>query len=103
MKEKLKSIPEPALYEQLAEECTELGKAALKMARVLRKENPTPVKLEEAQEMILEELSDVATVCEVLDLSPIRDLMRMKIQRWVGRLEEKDGIKQSDRDTQSGT
>ncbi len=36
-------IGEPAVYEQLAEECSELAKAALKMARILRNENPTPV------------------------------------------------------------
>lgn len=33
----------PAMLEQLAEECAECGKAALKLSRILRKENPTPV------------------------------------------------------------
>lgn len=48
-----------AMLEQLAEECAELGKAALKMARVLRKENPTPVTEDEASAMVLEEAADV--------------------------------------------
>lgn len=39
----IEEIGEAAMLEQLAEECTELAKAALKMARIIRKENPTPV------------------------------------------------------------
>lgn len=41
-------IGKAAMLEQLAEECTELAKAALKMARIIRNENPTPVTEEEA-------------------------------------------------------
>ena len=52
-------IGDAAMLEQLAEECAELGKAALKMARVLRKENPTPVTEDEASAMVLEEAADV--------------------------------------------
>lgn len=37
----IEEIGEAAMLEQLAEECTELAKAALKMARIIRKENPT--------------------------------------------------------------
>ena len=39
MREKimLERIGEPAMLEQLAEECTELGKAALKLARIHRR------------------------------------------------------------------
>lgn len=36
----IEEIGEAAMLEQLAEECTELAKAALKMARIIRKENP---------------------------------------------------------------
>lgn len=52
-------IGDAAMLEQLAEECAELGKAALKMARVLRKENPTPVTEDEASAMVFEEAADV--------------------------------------------
>lgn len=44
----IEEIGEAAMLEQLAEECTELAKAALKMARIIRKENPTPVTEKEA-------------------------------------------------------
>lgn len=33
----------PATLEQLAEEAAELSQAALKVARIIRRENPTPV------------------------------------------------------------
>ncbi len=46
----IKEIGTAAMLEQLAEECTELGKAALKMARIIRKDNPTPVTIEQAKE-----------------------------------------------------
>lgn len=39
----LDAIGEPAMYEMLAEEATELAHAAQKMARILRGEKPTPV------------------------------------------------------------
>ena len=40
---------EPEMLSQLAEECCELGQAALKLRRVLDKKNPTPVTEEEAR------------------------------------------------------
>lgn len=61
-------ITEPAAYEALAEECTELAKAALKMARVLRGENPTPVSEQEASEMVCEEFTDVISCAIALGL-----------------------------------
>lgn len=50
----LEKIGEPAMLEQLAEECMELGKAALKKARVIRGENPTPVTAEKADENLMD-------------------------------------------------
>lgn len=44
------SLGEPALLEQLAEECSELAQAALKLARKERGENPTPKTEEECVE-----------------------------------------------------
>lgn len=41
----VEKIGEAARWEQLAEECAELGHAALKVARILRGENPAPVNL----------------------------------------------------------
>jgi len=88
LKKKLRTIPVPALYEQLAEECAELGKAALKMSRILRGENPTPVTMSEAKEMVEEELSDIAAVCFVLDLDSDDMRIATKLWRWIERLEE---------------
>ena len=48
-----------AMYEQLAEESAELCKAALKMARIIRGENPTPVTEARVSAMIIEEAADV--------------------------------------------
>ena len=56
----VEAIGDPATFEQLAEECSELAHACLKMARVLRKENPTPIMSSEAQEMVIHEIADVA-------------------------------------------
>lgn len=84
-------VPCAALFEQLAEESAELAQAALKMARVVRGENPTPVTKYDAMAGILEELSDVALVCEALDLEADRREMKKKLQRWVKRLQQKGG------------
>lgn len=79
----------PAMLEQLAEECAELGKAALKLARILRKENPTPVTKEEALENLREEYTDVVQCAQELGLEP--DLVEMKekkerfFERWENR------------------
>ena len=49
----------PATLEQLAEEAAELSKAALKLARVIRGENPTPVSYAQAVDSLMEEAADV--------------------------------------------
>lgn len=59
----IEEIGEAAMLEQLAEECTELAKAALKMARIIRKENPTPVTEKDAIANIRERVHGCRTVC----------------------------------------
>lgn len=54
-----KEVGVAALYENLAEEAIELAHAALKTARALRNENPTPITTYEAVNHVLEELQDV--------------------------------------------
>lgn len=92
-KEIIKGIGYAAALEQLAEECAELGKAALKMARILRQENPTPVTLEDALKNFVEEAGDVVTCLELFEktyLIHIDDEMRKeKIKRWISRIREK--------------
>lgn len=81
-------LSQAALFEQLAEECTELAQAALKMARLERGENPTPMLLEEIQANLVEEISDVDLVLSVLNINPSARIQERKLARWVGRIEE---------------
>ena len=69
----IEEIGEAAMLEQLAEECTELAKAALKMARIIRKENPTPVTEKEAIANIREEYTDVVQCAENFHLRLMRN------------------------------
>ena len=55
----IERIGEPAALELLAEECTELAHAALKLARAERGENPTPMQMEECYAAVIEEWADV--------------------------------------------
>lgn len=88
-----------AAYEQLAEECIELAHAALKMARVIRKENPTPVDESHARGKIFEELGDVMNALDVLEpvlltrpfAAEITRSRRKKMKRWKKRIGETKG------------
>lgn len=78
---------------QLAEECSELSKAALKLRRTLSPcNNPTPVTYEEAISNFKEEVADIKLVLLVLDVkfddSDIESICRRKTQRWANRLED---------------
>lgn len=53
------------LYRQLAEECMELGHAALKLIRAQRGE--TPVPLDEAKTALIDEAADVRVMLNVLN------------------------------------
>lgn len=86
------SIGIPATLEQLAEECAELGQASLKLARVLRGENPTPISVVQATERLGEEAADVRVCLEVLRLKfPVslntEGVEQAKLNRWLERLE----------------
>ena len=76
-----------AVFEQLAEEAAELSHAALKYARVLRGENPTPVTAQEATEALVDELSDVTLCADVAGILPDLQQMYEKRVRWCRRLE----------------
>ena len=78
-------IPEPALYEQLAEECSELAQAALKKARKLRNENYTPKTMDEIDADILEEYNDVRLCTMALNLSDNPWAITNKLNRWIRR------------------
>ena len=75
-------IGDPAAFEMLAEECTELAHAALKMARILREENPTPVTYDECMGNIVEEVSDVTLCLDDLGIEPSQSIMKRKMLRF---------------------
>ena len=79
---------------QLAEEATELAHAALKLERVLRGTNPTPVTRVKAIDKVLEETADVLCALEVLNIRPdneaINDIQSEKMERWAERLRKKE-------------
>lgn len=70
----IEEIGEAAMLEQLAEECTELAKAALKMARIIRKENPTPVTEKEAMDYIHTEAHQMAYDLSVYLHKKVREM-----------------------------
>ncbi len=79
-------LSEPAKYEQLAEEASELAQAALKVARIIRNENPTPVTIEQAKSHLVEEYTDALLAAETLDIRKDEKIAKEKISRWVKRL-----------------
>lgn len=85
----IEEIGEAAMLEQLAEKCTELAKAALKMARIMRKENPTPVTEKEAIANIREEYTDVVQCAGELSLIVDEEQMARKHERWEKRVRDR--------------
>ncbi len=77
-----------AMLEQLAEECAELSHAALKTARILRKENPTPATYEDSMKSVQEEFSDVYQCAAELRLKPDIKQIKEKNERFLQRIEE---------------
>ena len=83
-------VPVTELLAGLAEEASELAQAALKLRRVYDGTNPTPVKEEDAQERLYEEMADVKLYCSMLKVNVkyISDMMLSKQKRWERRLME---------------
>ena len=79
---------------QLAEEASELAKAALKLRRAIDGCNPTPVTREEAEKKLEEEIADVEVCLNVLGyhtyehLLTQSEIMQEKLERWRNRLME---------------
>ena len=91
-------ISRAALYEMLAEEATELAQASLKMAKVIRGENPTPVTCGDAFNHLQEEWNDLYLVGRVLSLSTDYIAVKLKAERWINRIEEKEAKNGDSRD-----
>lgn len=80
------NISKEALLEMLAEEASELAKAALKLARITRCENPTPISSDQATSELLEEWSDVLLCGDILQLLNYPAMTEMKLERWKRRI-----------------
>ena len=84
---------EPEMLSQLAEECCELGQAALKLRRVLDGRNPTPKTEEDARRDLIEEAADVYNALGFLlgvdEHIQAYNIIQQKKDRWLGRIEEK--------------
>lgn len=93
----IRMLGEPALMEQLAEECSELAQAALKLARLERGENPTPKTEGECLQELIEEMADVDLCMDVIkycrgfDFYRVGDIESEKMERWAKRIWEARG------------
>ena len=91
-KEIMSLMGECEMLSQLAEECCELGQAALKLRRVLDGRNPTPKTEEDARENLLEEIADVYNAIGFLvdseDCLVVHKIIQRKKDRWLNRLHE---------------
>ena len=93
-------IGEPAFLVQLAEECSELSQAALKLARKMRDENPTPKTYKECRDSLQEEMADVLLCIDQYmneqesDFTVwVYEIKKQKLERWKQRLNEmKSGV-----------
>ena len=87
-KEIRNAVGMPALYEGLAEEAVELAHAALKMARIMRGENPTPADLGDALAKLKEELGDLEIYLDILELWSDNLRYYGKRERMEARIQE---------------
>lgn len=85
----INEIGEPAMLEMLAEELAECSHEALKLARVLRHENPTPRTEKEVRTSLREEWTDVVQCAKELNLDVDWNQIEMKKRRFEERWNEK--------------
>ena len=87
----IEKIGRPAMLEQLAEEASELAQATLKLARIYRAENPTPVTEDEAYKNLVEEYTDVQTCARELGIESDPEIERRKEVRFYERYKRMKG------------
>lgn len=95
----LEKIGKPAMLEQTAEEATELAFACLKLARMLRGENPVHGRFEEELvDNLNEEIADIFVCVDELARGYVVD--SMKIDEWkeskLDRMQERFEIEYKD-------
>ncbi len=82
-------VPREALYLSLAEECSELSQACMKLWRAETGKNPTPMDAKTAWRHVKEEFTDVILCSEVLGVKADRQVREQKLARWAERLDAK--------------
>ena len=87
------NISELAVLMALAEEASELSKAAMKLARAKGLlDNPTPISVAQAESDLIEEYNDLLICVVVLNKMPSLticvdvDLRKRKCSRWAERI-----------------
>lgn len=84
------ALPEEEILAQMAEECVEASKAALKLRRARSGVNPTPVSEKDAFENLVEELADIY-MCDAVGDRMV-EIMEQKLARWKYRLMKKEEV-----------
>ena len=81
-------MPVNELLAGLAEECSELAQAALKLRRVFDQTNPTPMDEETAKDRFFEEVADVQLYLKMIDIpwNYVKEIAIEKNKRWANRL-----------------
>lgn len=95
------NISELAVLMALAEEASELSKAAMKVARAKGLlDNPTPISVEQAEADLIEEYNDLLICVGVLNKIPSLticvdvDLRMRKCRRWAERIKRQKDTKE---------
>ena len=89
--EKIK-LPVNELLCGLAEECSELAQAALKLRRAYDQTNMTPMDPDDAYEKLMQETADVIAYLEQLPINwtYVQQTKYVKVNRWKDRLAAKE-------------
>ena len=96
MRSMVDAIGLPAVLEQSAEECAELAHAVLKLARIVRNENPTPSRQGDVIRAVIEEYADLEVVmgelrrCGLINMADVYEVMERKQRRWKERMDERN-------------
>ena len=90
-----RKIGEDGLLVQTAKECAELSKEVLKLARILRGDNPTPKSKAWVLQDVIEEIADVSLCIDILKetlgcYKSVDEIKEEKCNRWIERIEEKE-------------
>lgn len=79
-----RNIPSPAIFEQLAENCSALADCALRQARIMRGDNPSKEDLVDVVKVTEEKVGDVLVTLDVIGSRPSPQLMQAKLGQWAG-------------------